>query len=139
MGNSNDFGFIIVRNLFIVLLIIIPLVPALEYGLASMFFTLPIMCGAVYLLYPVVCRWLNEPGNLMAMHKTITAGVGVLVVVVTLCGSCVSTCAGFGGTHYKEDYEYHNAITGEPQESYAGSREQAQDIDFANKLIEEGK
>lgn len=136
MGNI---GFIIVRNIVLVLLVVIPLVSALEYGLASILFTLPIMCGAVYLLYPIVCRWLNEPGNLMAMRKTITSGVGLLVVVVTLCGSCVSTCAGSGGAYSHEDCEYHNAITGEPQEEYAGSREQAQDIEFANKLIEEGK
>ena len=35
--------------------------------------------------------------------------------------------------------EYHNAGTGERQLEYGGSREQQEDIDFADKLIREGR
>lgn len=88
-------------------------------------------------------------------------GLIILAIIGTIVFTGIGSCCG-GSTKHKswntierrtkihtdhgdrmptidESGEYHNAGTGERQLEYGGSKEQQDDIDFADELIREGR
>ena len=149
--DSNEQAFVGIFGISFLICVI----SGIQSGMKSLFVLLPLVVIVIIGLYVKFIKGTEKEKSFPLVSIIILSIIGTFIF--TGFGSCcggltkhssrgtiehrtkIHTDRGDRMPTIDESGEYHNAGTGERQLEYGGSREQQEDIDFADELIREGR